>query len=545
MNGERKRVKIGRNDPCPCGSGKKYKKCHGGNVSATFNFNQGPLTEEIVKQLKAHEAAELQRQQQQGLGRPIVSAEFHGFRFVAVRGRLHYSNRWKTFHDFLHEYIKIVLDGAEWGNNELKKPAETRHPLLNWYETAVRYQNQFITERGKVHAAPMTGAVTAYLRLASDLYLLAHNAKVQEILIKRLKQKDQFYGAYYETYVAARLIQAGFEIEFEDETDSTTSHCEFTATFTKTGNKFSVEAKTRGLNKISADVGNQLYAALKKDAKHMRAIFIEANIQDGGTDEKNLEAVREVLKSIRSREDTLTIDKQPAPPAYVIVTNNPHQYNLHGEIKSWAASEGFKIPDFKIDFRSTLHDALKSREKHIEMESLMKSMREHHAIPSTFDGDNPDLAFGKLMQRMTIGEKYKIVDEKDGEVMAELVDAVVMESKKSVCGFFKLPDGRLIMGEQPLSDEELAAYKRHPDTFFGVVKKHTQGINDPLQLFDWFYNCYRNTPKERLLELMKNALDHERLKNLSQDELAKIFCERNVEGFMAQTDAFSKPKIQI
>ncbi|MBR6947935.1 MAG: SEC-C domain-containing protein [Muribaculaceae bacterium] len=21
--------KIGRNDPCPCGSGKKYKNCHG------------------------------------------------------------------------------------------------------------------------------------------------------------------------------------------------------------------------------------------------------------------------------------------------------------------------------------------------------------------------------------------------------------------------------------------------------------------------------------------------------------------------------------
>jgi len=21
--------KLGRNDPCPCGSGKKYKKCHG------------------------------------------------------------------------------------------------------------------------------------------------------------------------------------------------------------------------------------------------------------------------------------------------------------------------------------------------------------------------------------------------------------------------------------------------------------------------------------------------------------------------------------
>ena len=23
---------VGRNDPCPCGSGKKYKKCHGANA---------------------------------------------------------------------------------------------------------------------------------------------------------------------------------------------------------------------------------------------------------------------------------------------------------------------------------------------------------------------------------------------------------------------------------------------------------------------------------------------------------------------------------
>jgi len=26
--------KVGRNDPCPCGSGKKYKKCHGGGGGA-------------------------------------------------------------------------------------------------------------------------------------------------------------------------------------------------------------------------------------------------------------------------------------------------------------------------------------------------------------------------------------------------------------------------------------------------------------------------------------------------------------------------------
>ncbi|WP_373318853.1 SEC-C metal-binding domain-containing protein, partial [Laribacter hongkongensis] len=22
-------VRVGRNDPCPCGSGKRYKQCHG------------------------------------------------------------------------------------------------------------------------------------------------------------------------------------------------------------------------------------------------------------------------------------------------------------------------------------------------------------------------------------------------------------------------------------------------------------------------------------------------------------------------------------
>ena len=31
-NGQKQAInnsKVGRNDPCPCGSGKKYKKCHG------------------------------------------------------------------------------------------------------------------------------------------------------------------------------------------------------------------------------------------------------------------------------------------------------------------------------------------------------------------------------------------------------------------------------------------------------------------------------------------------------------------------------------
>jgi preprotein translocase subunit SecA len=31
----RQTPRVGRNDPCPCGSGKKYKKCHGVNEAST------------------------------------------------------------------------------------------------------------------------------------------------------------------------------------------------------------------------------------------------------------------------------------------------------------------------------------------------------------------------------------------------------------------------------------------------------------------------------------------------------------------------------
>ncbi|HJZ13258.1 MAG TPA: SEC-C metal-binding domain-containing protein [Acidobacteriota bacterium] len=32
MTAVRNGEKVGRNDPCPCGSGKKYKKCCGANA---------------------------------------------------------------------------------------------------------------------------------------------------------------------------------------------------------------------------------------------------------------------------------------------------------------------------------------------------------------------------------------------------------------------------------------------------------------------------------------------------------------------------------
>ena len=82
-------MKIGRNDPCPCGSGKKFKKCHDNvRVELPFLFHQARIEKHIKEEgtrlLELQQGKEIQRQAQQGLGRPIISTEFKGYRFVAV-----------------------------------------------------------------------------------------------------------------------------------------------------------------------------------------------------------------------------------------------------------------------------------------------------------------------------------------------------------------------------------------------------------------------------------------------------------------------------
>lgn len=416
MNKAAQGKKVGRNDPCPCGSGKKFKKCHG-STDSRFSPKPPSFDPEAFKlKLEQVKALQTQREQQQGLGRSIISTVFQGQRIVAVGSKVFHSPTWKTFHDFLFDYIKTLL-GEDWGNAELKMPREKRHPLLNWYHDATIYMNGHIKERGRVYEAPVTGATSAYLGLAYDLYCLEHNAKVQGILLGRLRSKGQFFGAYYETYVVGALTRAGFNIEFEDETDSTTSHCELTATFRATGKKFSVEAKIRLPGKATVEVGHQLYKALKKNALHTRLIFIEVNVPDDTDDQRTVEVLGGVLKSLRAKETTLTIAGQPAPPAYVIVTNNPFHYSPNAPCKRCGLVEGFKMPDFRFGEHSpSLREALTIREKHQEVLCLMESMAKHTHPPSTFDGEIPEFAFDQKIERLIIGDKYVLPNGDGSEI---------------------------------------------------------------------------------------------------------------------------------
>jgi len=532
MGKNNRKQKIGRNDPCPCGSGKKLKKCHGNIQGQSIKMPSAPSLQSLLKKkMDEHQANEMQRKKQQGLGRPIISTDFKGHRVIAIGKELRWSEKWKTFHDFLFDYLKYCFE-KEWWMGELKKNPQERHPILQWAVIAGEYTSQLHRKYGEIHAAPTIGAVDAYLGLSYSLYLLAHNAELQTSLVARLKHRDQFLGAYYETFVAATFIKAGFELVLEDETDVSTSHCEFTATYKETGRKFSVEAKARQGGDSSPDVGGQLYRALIKRADHARIVFIELNHPRLANEEAADEFAGQISSNLRELEGRLTIKGSPAPEAYVFLTNFPYQYNLDKtNINIFALSEGYKIPEFKPKLSAAnIREALRVRKEHYEMFKLMDSIKKHRGVPSTFDGEIPELTYGKTVSRLKVGERYMIPDENGNEVVGELLEATVAWEK--CLGSYRLEDGRIILATCPMTEDELVAYRKYPDTFFGVYKQQGRKAETPLDLFDFFYDCYKETPKEKLLELMDKYPDLDQLRNHDHEELVITFCERHVYSAM-------------
>ncbi len=530
--------KIGRNDPCFCGSHRKFKHCHGRPQHTLPNLMAARRQELAIaegkRQLERHKARELQRQKQQGLGRPIISYEHQGLRFVAVGMRVFWG-KWKTFADFLHHYIKVLI-GGDWGNAEIAKPLEERHPIMQWYDKMARLKMAHAGKPGELFSTPVTGAVSAYNRLAYNLYLIAHNGKdIQSHLLARLRNKDNFQGAYYETQVAAWLIQAGFELEFEDEQDKSHSHCEFTVTYVPTGDKYSVEAKsreTRPGGSARTPVGQQLRKALVKKADHKRLVFIDLN-KALHTQEAAHRAMDRAESIIKQSAKSMEIDGSPAPPAYVCITNMNDQHALDDSALAMMISFiGFKLPDFMSEYAS-LREAARARERHLSMYRLLKSIEEYREIPQTFGGELPSEVFSaEKMPRLRVGQLYLVPGPDGKEVQAELTQAVVMD-KKAHAVMRDPKTGKNWMGTFEMTPEELADYERHPDTYFGVYQRQGRRAETAMDMYDFFADAYGNTPREKLIALLPNYPDQEELKRLSQKELVEIIAERYTYGAMA------------
>jgi len=281
------KAKTGKNAPCPCGSKKKYKKCC---IQKEEGLSIVPIPAEVHTATQAKIRAEQVRRQQFGEGRPIIEADYNGYKFVAVGSKLHYSNKWKMFPDFLMDYVKRIL-GTDWGKSELAKPIEERHVIMKWYDTMCRFQQKQIKGSDGLFDAVPCGAMRAYLLLSYDLYILQHNSALQNSIIRRLKHKDQFQGARHELFAAATCIRAGYDIAFENETDPSKKHTEFLAVHKTTKQEISVEAKSRhrpgilgypgtpmASNKVKAGISRLLKDAFDKPASQPYVIFFDLNL---------------------------------------------------------------------------------------------------------------------------------------------------------------------------------------------------------------------------------------------------------------------------
>lgn len=523
----------GRNDPCPCGSGRKFKKCHAAPTSgAPRAHSPGPPPGAVLALARA-EAAERRRLLLQGLGRPILTAELGDQRAVVVGNDLIFFRDCRTFPDFLFAYLRSLI-GRSWWLTEAKTAPENWHPLMKWHEAVAQQQQRHADgPPGTIFSAPLTIAMRLVLQLAYDLYTLAHNIFVRDSLLDRLRDADQFPGARYEAHVAASLVRSGFSIDFEDESDRSRSHCEFAATHPPTGRTYSVEAKHRtrppvpGARTGHRLIGTRLAKAFKKNALHERLIFIDVAV------ERVAEGVlpheyQQVLGYCRSYER-----QNPGKKAYVIITNALDANDLESISVPWVGmQDSIGIPDARLNSRfDSLGDALRSRTRHQPILDLIAAMQRHYEIPSTFDGQLPEFAFNHTKPRLLIGERYNVPLEDGTLVPGVLCDAIVLEPERTAYGIYELADGRRIRCATPLSEAELRAYRRQPETFFDVVQ-HVGSVGAPddvLATYDFLFATYSKATKDALLSFMQSAPDYSHLRQLDQPTLAHLYCERMAE----------------
>jgi hypothetical protein len=235
----------------------------------------------------------------------------------------------------------------------------------------------------------------------------------------------------------------------------------------------------------------------------------------------------DIDRDIEAAEQELTIRGQPAPPAYVFITNRAFMLDLDGTGCSEAAiAHGFKISDFvpRRGFPSIL-EAARARDRHLEAHWLIKTSLAHAGyIPSSFDDRLPEEAFASPANaRLRIGDVYLLPDQHGREVPGVLTDATVLPNEERVYGVYQLMDGTSSIYSVPITRDELALYNASPGTFFGVVREHSKSVKTPLDAYDFFFETYAKSSREKLLEFMAGSADIERLRTIPQRELAQEY----------------------
>jgi hypothetical protein len=508
---------IRSNEPCPCGSEFKFKNCH------------GDLKLSDARLKLQQEAKEYQRVQQQGLGKPIESWLDAGKRFVKVGDDIYSSACWKTFPDFLLDYAKHMFKPG-WGNKEICKLDELIHPIIRMYQKFCHNQKECTKDEKHINFIQLNRGSNAFITFIYNIYLIHHhNKECMPKLLKRLKQPEHFFGAFYETYIIAMLIVSGFKIELEDESDRKTKHFEGTAIDSR-GRKFPFECKSievkgqlgfQGDEKFSSvdKLGNKIKSKLKegleqKYTDEIKLLFIELNIP---SDKVNDELWKKCEKNIAELEEDF-VSENKCHRAYVVFTNHPFQYDMNAV----NSGESFFITAFNVPSFMKFHnleEELLVRKEHADIFRLKECMDLYCGkIPSTFDGANP-VCEAKKLYVIKIGDRFPLDNGKSGIVK----DALLVPNSNKAVYIVSCYDGSNIMCSVELDKDSIMAYEQHPETFFGKVDKKNN-INAEYELYSFFYEIYKGSPKEKIIEFMVGASSDLNIKEMSQPDLARLYC---------------------
>jgi hypothetical protein len=268
--------KIGRNDPCPFGSGRKYKKC----CLDKNSMEQKTMPKEALIALKKHSEKHEYLKRIGIYINYVTPLVFKGKKFWAIGSRLYYNRPPnETFHEFIIDILRITLE-KEWWEENIQ--ATEKHFIVESFLKYCEWQKNTTLDSNKISeetwGAIPNGWSRSLLSLAFDVATLQHIQKFPEGLLKRLKNKDQYQGARYEIAIAAIFARLDCEIHFLDDQEKSARHCEFIATHRPSTTEIAVESKSRhrpGVihmpgtseeeNLLKGDVGRLLKEALDQN----------------------------------------------------------------------------------------------------------------------------------------------------------------------------------------------------------------------------------------------------------------------------------------
>lgn len=499
---------------------------------------------EVLRALARHQADEKIRQRQQGLGRPIVAFHDGKHQLVAVKNRLMWGKTWKTFPDFLQQYVKAVL-GPEWGNGEIAKPLADRHPIMQWYEAYCLFQRRWISDPGIVSSAEVNGIVACYLGLAYSLYLMDHNADLQARMVARLKDARQFQGAYFEMVVASALIRAGFELALEDESDRRARHCEFAAVKKSNGKRYTVEAKSRAvagrLGRTAADGGaddkplskikTHLHDALDKPSANERLVFLDINAP---ADAENLDGNMPLM--LAAADLLERYEGHPSAPkesAYVFIVNMAFHRHLDAQPIMLVLPLGFRIPDFNKAGPTPIVERYRQDQRHADAYEIARCLHAVGDFPATFDGSLPSETIHGERPRIKIGEAYEF-DDPAGPVKGVVRSACVTDDRH-VWMVVETEEGHQIRTE-PMSAAAFADWQDNRAAYFGEVQDVPKHPKTPLDLYARFMEIFRDYDRRALALQIGLKPDDHSLAGLTDEELRE-----QVSNALVQNLSRSRP----